>query len=262
MTRWYCPVTIIGCLMSLSVVAAASEWTSTAPVSTDAVAGFWLGVYGGGAVADPSGTYAISSASLAGAPSVIAGLDAAGSHAISTGGAVFGVQGGWTAKLHSNFVFGVEGDFGRYGLQGSRAISGIVPVFGIPFSINQSISANWQGSLRLRAGYAVTDLALVFVEAGPTLADVHYTSAFWDAASETEYKSIQAIKFGVSVGAGAEFALTRNVTVRAEYLFSRFPSATGNGASLLSDGTTAYIAHSSGAIDQSAFRVGLSYYLK
>ena len=80
--------------------------------------------------------------------------------------------------------------------------------------------------MRLRGGYAVSETALAYVEAGPALANVHYASNYWDAADETENVSIQSVKLGFSLGAGSGYALTKNLSLKAEYVFTRIPSVT------------------------------------
>ena len=208
--------------------------------------------------ADPLGGFSISSASIAAFPPVIPGLDAAGSGAISARGGALGFEAGWSQKTDANLIVGIEGDFGLSSLRGSRAVAGLVPVFDIPFAIDQSANVDWETALRLRAGYAPNDLVLAYVEAGPAFANVHYASSFWDAADETEFTAIQSAKFGYSVGAGVEYAVTKQVSLKAEYFFSHFPGVSGTGFSLLTDGTIATVAHSSGAINQNAFRIGLT----
>jgi opacity protein-like surface antigen len=274
MSRMFRPLMVIGCLIASSLAASAGEAAAPAPAMSDAFVGPWGGLYGGYGWGKPSGEWSLSSPDLAaqyGSATVTAltnVLDPAGSSAIATSGAVFGVQGGWNWKLNSNFVVGLEGDFGRYGLVGKYATAGGIKPFGnLPYTINESYSADWEGALRLRAGYAFNNSALAFVEAGPAIADLHYKSYFWDAGQEKEYTALQAVKVGVSLGGGVEFALTRNLTVSAEYLYSRFPSLGGNGVAPLTTGTTpngtyAYVAHSSGGLNQNAVRIGLNYYFK
>lgn len=261
MTRLFYTVAIVVCLALPPRIAAAAD-LSAAPSSPSLWGGPWIGVYGAGVAADPNGGFSISSASMAAFPPVIPAIDAAGSGAISMRGAAVGLEAGWNLNAGSNFIIGVEGDLGLYGLRGKRAVGGTVPVFDIPFSINQSMRVDWESALRLRAGYALSEPALAYVEAGPAFANVRYASSYWDAADETENVSIQSVKLGFSLGAGVEYALTRNLSLKAEYVFTRFPSVTGAGAAVLTDGTTAVVTHSSGAIDQNAFRVGLSYYLQ
>jgi opacity protein-like surface antigen len=262
MTRMFRPLTVIGCLMISSLAAAAAE----PPPPANAFVGPWGGIYGGYGWANPSGAWSMSGATLNPYPVLINSLDAAGTSTIDTGGAVFGLQGGWNWRTDTNFVVGLEGDVGRYGLLGKYATGGSVPLFGIPFTINQSYSAGWEAATRLRAGYAFNNFALAFVGAGPAIADLHYKSYFWDAGDETEYRALEAAKVGVSLAAGVEFAVTHNLTVSGEYVYSRFPSLTGSGTAALTTGTTpngtyAYVAHSSGDLNQNVFRISLNYYL-
>ncbi len=254
------PLEILGLLAFSCVAAAAADFPSSTPTLSNAWTGPWVGVYGAGVLADPGGSFSVSAPSFAAFPNVLSTIDAAGSGSISARGGAFGLEAGWNQRTDPNFIVGIEGDLGSYGLRGSRAVAGTIPIFDVPFTINQNVNVNWEAALRLRAGYTPDDLMLAYVEAGPALANVHYVSSFWDAADETEFVSIQSAQFGYSVGAGVEYAVTKNVSLKAEYLFSHFPGVTGTGTSLLTDGSIATVAHSSGAIDQHAFRIGLTYY--
>jgi outer membrane immunogenic protein len=251
-----------GLFIASTLAAGAADLDFQRPTPTDAFAGPWIGVFGEGATTSPNGSWSVTRASLTPLPSVISALNSAGSGTITANGGGVGLQGGWNLRFNSNFVLGADADLGVYDLRGSRSASGTVPVFDVPYTFDQKVRTDWEGSLRLRGGYVFNNFALAFVEAGPALANVHYSSSYWDGADETEYKSLQSVKAGLSVGAGAEFAISDRLTVKAEYVFSHFPSVTGAGTSTLEDGSTAYVSHSSGALDQSAIRVGLNYYLK
>jgi outer membrane immunogenic protein len=266
MIRMFSPSMVIGCLMISSLAATATELPPPAPASTNAFAGPWGGIYGGYGWADPSGEFTMTGGAISPYPVVVDRIDAAGKSTIAAAGAVFGLQGGWNWRTDSNFVVGLEGDVGRYGLLGKYATGGTVPLYDIPFTINQSYSAGWEAATRLRAGYAFNNFALAFVEAGPAIADLHYKTSYWDAGDETEYRAFEAVKLGVSLGAGVEFAITHNLTVSAEYVYSRFPSLSGSGTAVLTTGTTPdgtyeSVYHSSGDLNQNVFRIGLNYYL-
>jgi outer membrane immunogenic protein len=275
MTRGFGSLTIIGgllasCLTVSCLTATGARAASPAPAETGAFSGPWIGVYGGYGWGNPGGVWTLSGGGLDPYPVVLNALNAAGSNTIGANGPLFGLQGGWNWRLPSNIVLGVEADVGRYAIHGDAAAAGTVPIFQVPFTINQSYSLDWQAALRLRGGFAFNDFALVYVEAGPALANLHYSSYFWDNATaagfafdESEFKSLQAVKVGLSLGAGVEFALTNNLSVSAAYQYSHFPSLTGSGTSVLDPPfTTANVAHSSGALNQSAFRLGLNYYFK
>jgi opacity protein-like surface antigen len=61
------------------------------------------------------------------------------------------------------------------------------------------------------------------------------------------------------VGAGGEWAVNRNWSIKSEYLYSRISAATGTGSVFLADGTTAFVAHSTGTISESSIRLGFNY---
>jgi outer membrane immunogenic protein len=105
------------------------------------------------------------------------------------------------------WVAGLEGDVS--GLSLSRTI-----FVGLDYS--DTIKSNIQGSIRLRAGYAI-DRILLYATGGAGFAGIKtsYTSPFgYDSNSHT--------RTGWTVGGGAEYAVTNNWTIRAEYRYSDF----------------------------------------
>jgi outer membrane immunogenic protein len=224
----------------------------------------WTGAYVGAVAgygwADPSGGFAITSASLAAAPPIIPVLDAAGSQALSTRGGKLGLEAGYNWQISSSAVLGVEGDFEGSDVTGSHVIGGTVPNFGIPFTITQSLRTNWEASLRARAGVTPIDRLLVYATGGPAIASLNYSSAYWDPVPEIESKSFRAVKPGFAVGAGVEYAIDARWSLKTEYLYSQFSAATGTGSGVLADGTTAYIAHSTGTFRENSVRIGVNYH--
>ena len=233
---------------TLPAIAPAPSWT-----------GPYLGAFAGYGWANPSGGYALSSATLEALPPIIPVIDATGSHSLEVSGGLIGGEAGYNWQASRLFVLGAEGDLAWSGLSGSHVVPGTVPNFGIPYTIAQSLRADWQASLRLRAGLTPIDRLLVYVTAGPAIADLDYSSAFWDPVPETESKSFSSVRAGWALGGGAEYALSANWSFKAEYLYSQFSAAKGTGSGILTDGTTAYIAHSSGTLRENLLRLGVNY---
>ena len=223
--------------------------------------GAYFGLDGGYNWGDANGAYRISSATLAALPPIIPTIDAAGSHSLGLRGGLFGAELGYNWQGASPLVFGVEGDFDWSGLSGSLYNSGIVPVAGGPYSISQRFKTDWFATLRGRVGFAPVDRLLLFATAGAAAADFNYSSAFTDSFNENENVSINTVKIGWTAGLGAEYALTPNWSTKIEYLYSQFPAGKAVGSALLTDGTTAYAAHSTGVLDVNMVRVGLNYRL-
>ena len=231
--------------------------------------GLYLGGYAGGSFANASQGYSVSSTFLsANLPTLIPFVNGAGSQGLGLRGADLGVEAGYDWKVANNFYLGVAGDLEWTNLGGSRTTSGILPLVGLPFIINQKLSADWRGSLRLRAGMTPVDNLLVYVTGGPAAGHFTYAASFWDnlvppfaPGTETEAVSLKSLSAGWTLGAGAEWALTRNWSLKGEYRHSEYAALTGTGIlPLQQPPSTAYIGHSSGAIRENTLHLGVDYH--
>jgi outer membrane immunogenic protein len=263
--------------LSLAPAAAADLLTPRPPPAAPVVApappinwnGFYLGGFAGGSFESSSQGYSVSSTYLtANLPSLIPYVNGVGSQRLSARGADLGLQAGYEWRLANTFVLGVAGDVSWSDLNGSRTTSGILPIVQLPYSINQKLSADWLGSLRLRAGVTPLDNLLVYVTGGPALGQFTYSSSFTDTlvapfapGNETESVSFHAVRLGWTLGTGAEWALSRNWSLAGEYRYSQYGSVSGVGVlPLQQPPSTAYLSHSTGAIQMNSLRVGLNYH--
>jgi outer membrane immunogenic protein len=113
----------------------------------------------------------------------------------STSGYLFGGTLGVNFQT-GQFVFGVEGD-------GDWA----------PINVSGgggSVTDNWGGTLRGRAGYAI-DRVLIYATAGGA----------WDACNDTTNCGFTSA-WGWTAGGGLEYAFTQNWTAKIEYLYIDF----------------------------------------
>lgn len=113
-----------------------------------------------------------------------------------TGGVTLGYQ-----QQFGQFVAGVEGDYNYSGLSGR----GLTAPAGIP--VKGELSSF--GTLRGRLGVAF-DRALVFGTAGLAVGNIELSGAPGKASGT---------KTGYVIGAGLEYALTQNFSVKTEYLY-------------------------------------------
>jgi outer membrane immunogenic protein len=155
-----------------------------APVPYYSWTGFYIGLNGGGAWGGRSRF------EFPGSPS--APLDVSGWLAGGTLG--FNSQFG-------HFVFGLEGDIDRSDIRGSTACLG-----GFACRIHN----DWLATARGRIGYAF-DRLLPYLTGGLAVGGLHASIPGIGSASDTNA--------GWTVGGGIEFALTRNWTAKAEYLY-------------------------------------------
>ncbi|MCC6775535.1 MAG: porin family protein [Hyphomicrobiales bacterium] len=98
-------------------------------------------------------------------------------------------------------VAGIEGDIDWSGIGGSTNVNCL---FGC------ETRNHWLGTARARVGYAF-DRFLPYLTAGLAIGDIAATTPGWPAGSTTTA--------GWTIGAGIEFGIVSNVSIKAEYLF-------------------------------------------
>ena len=239
---------------------------SPAPYAVQAYnwSGVYLGLTAGYGWANAAQSYTISSATLAAAPPIIPVIDASGSHDLGLRGALLGAEAGYDWQGDDAFVYGVVADAQWSGLSGSQFNGGNVPNYppGYPYSIAQKFQPDFESSLRFRVGVTPMDRLLLYATGGAAIAHFGYTSAYTDYWSENEGVSLNTYRPGWTVGLGVEYALTYNLSAKAEYRYSQYIAAKGEGSTTLTDGTTAYAAHSIGVMQENSVRLGLDYHFR
>lgn len=122
-----------------------------------------------------------------------------GAESVNLSGGAIGAYVGanWQA---GNWVFGLEGDV-NYTNSDGNYMPGV------------ETGVEWQGALRGRLGYAV-DRVLLYGTAGLAI-----TQAYIDAPPILDEKETLT---GWTVGAGVEYAITRNWTTRIDYRYSDY----------------------------------------
>ena len=136
---------------------------------------------------------------------------------------------------YGHFVFGGEGDLGYNNLKATQTVA----------TGTTKASVGWMATERLRAGFAV-DRALLYVTGGLAQADVEGQFANKAGIGKTQ----KGWRTGGVIGGGVEYALTNNVSLKAEYLYAPLQSKQYFPTS------KAYI---NTALDLSLFRVGVNY---
>ena len=124
-------------------------------------------------------------------------------------GGLLGGQLGYNVEF-GGFVLGAEADIQWSGLEGSLVA---------PLGTVISGGVDYFGTVRIRAG-AAFDGIMPYVTAGWAYGAVSAHSTFAGGFSDT--KAVN----GYTVGGGVEAALTDNISVKAEYLYTNFGSPT------------------------------------
>jgi outer membrane immunogenic protein len=176
-------------------------------------------------------------------------------------GFVGGAQIGYNWQV-SNFVFGLEADIDyQQNHQGVTSISPIAPPAATPNVIKTfGMTDGWFGTLRPRVGVAI-DRALVYATGG--LAFGQETSRVFitdsTAAPSTWSGSSSATRVGWALGAGLEYAVTQNWSVKGEYLHVDLGS---HNYALASAATNASQSFTMSATENNRFdvvRAGVNY---
>jgi outer membrane immunogenic protein len=159
-------------------------------------------------------------------------IAAAGTGSMSGSGFTGGLQVGanWQS---GNAVFGAEADFGAFHIKASRQVSEASEIIGIPgtsFAVTNSASTDWLFTARGRLGWAFGNL-LVYATGGLAVTDLHTNNTYTDTTPIGSAASWGGTtnKAGWTVGGGLEWALSRNLSVKAEYLYLKFDSVNQAG---------------------------------
>ncbi|WP_370677333.1 outer membrane protein [Pleomorphomonas sp. PLEO] len=128
-------------------------------------------------------------------------------------GAHASIFAGYQQQLGNNVVLGIEGDI-TYTGDNEKTFN----TFDLTNTYigQEKISTDWSGSIRARVGYAFDRLQLYTT--GGWVATRVVDKADTTVAVGTFHENFQ----GVTVGAGADYALTDNIFARAEYRYNAF----------------------------------------
>jgi outer membrane immunogenic protein len=175
-------------------------------------------------------------------------INAAGEGTLHPHSFVGGGQLGYNWQAGS-IVAGLEADFDYFHMNAARTVSGVYPCCAAssPFTLTQSVSTNWLFTARPRVGWAANNW-LFYATGGLAVTDLGTSQTFTDPVlsffNALESINASSTKVGWVAGAGVEYGLSRNWSVRAEYLHVDFGSVSGTGAlvptaGLIAQGNTA-----------------------
>jgi outer membrane immunogenic protein len=159
-------------------------------------------------------------------------------------GIVGGVYGGYNWQS-GQFVYGVEADISASDIDNTVDNTMAAPGEDETFSTN----IDWFGTLRGRLGYAA-DRFLPYVTGGLAFGDIE--SSYNDPLDNSFAVASETV-FGWTLGAGVEYALTDQWSLRAEYLYVDLEDSQGSFVGC--EGTCRYDFDN----DLNVVRVGASY---
>jgi len=181
----------------------------------------------------------------------------------------FGVLVGKRQRLESGWLIGAEMDVQKLGHRARQADLIGSGVYAGQAAAALDYSTPWMSSARFVLGSSFDDV-LIFGTAGAALASETVQRTQYRANSITSQtdpafsEKDKAYRWGYAIGAGAEWKIKKNLSLRAEYLLARFPDKTftfpdaRGGAQGSFSNVEGRIADNRARIE--TLRLGLTYY--
>jgi outer membrane immunogenic protein len=194
-----------------------SKGAPMAPAYTPAFTwtGFYIGLNAGYAFGQGgSSSYYPATGGFGG----LGALSPFGSYNTKTEGFTGGGQIGYNWQT-GNVILGVEADINY--VDGKKTDSRAFSIVGVSTLASLRSELNYLGTVRARLGYAAMPNLMLYLTGGLAYGDVSNSSvwAFNLAGAPGFYGSSSSTKVGWTVGAGAEYGFTRNITAKLEYLY-------------------------------------------
>jgi outer membrane immunogenic protein len=186
---------------------------------------------------------------------------------LSTKGGFGGVQAGYNLQ-YGSLVLGLEGDIQGAGASGEahgsayKAYPSGSNLDGT-YAVSTSSRVDWFATLRPRVGYAVENL-LIYATGGVAIGgvnlrqDMHWDAAAIDLAINAHAENGDT-RVGYAAGAGVEYLLGRNWSVKAEYQYINLGSTKASALEIYENQTYDYYIHARMRSDFHTLRLGLNY---
>ena len=224
----------------------------------------WTGFYVG---LNAGGVWGNGSTSITGTPSFLAlgpGLVPGTINNNSSAGFIGGGQVGYNYQMGA-VVFGGEADIDGTSLSRSGSFTSVATLGkgGPTLTTNGSARLDYLGTVRGRLGFAAWDRLLLYATGGLAYGGAHTSgSVFANGTGEVWQGSNNPTRVGWTIGGGAEYAITDNISIRAEYLYynlgKQTNNALGNAAAVAAVGSGLYMTTST-QFDGSIARAGVNY---
>jgi len=154
-------------------------------------------------------------------------LGATGTVKARLDGFFFGGQIGYNWQFADRFIAGLEADIQGAGVRGGNGQLSVWPAgpgfAATSFKVNRQLE--YLGTVRARLGYAVTPTIMAYVTGGFAYGGANMSGAVSQSlrpsllTSDTVRGDHYDILTGWTAGAGAEMALSRNLSAKLEYLY-------------------------------------------
>lgn len=203
---------LLGTALPGAAVAADMSYPVKAEVAVVVPVFTWTGFYLGANVGYGGNEFEYPFSVSAGAVPL-----ANGSASIDSSGFFGGGQIGFNYQFSNNVVAGIEADFEWSGIEGKVDGNLNIPLIPAYLSASAGSEVEWFGTIRGRLGYA-WDRLLVYGTGGLAYGKVK-SSVSLSAPGFYLSESTDDTNWGWTAGAGVEYAITDNWTLKTEYLY-------------------------------------------
>ena len=195
----------------------------------------------------------------------VTAVSAAGSPRMNANGVTGGAQAGYNWQRGAA-VYGLEADFNAFDLRGSTAGNFVFPstlpggAVGPPttfFPAATSVSTDWLFTGRGRVGWA-TNGWLLYGTGGIAVSTVKVNQTIGLAAPFVETVAASSTRVGWTAGAGFEYVLNRNWSVKGEYLHVDLGKV--NAVGVLTPAFAGLTYTTSAHVSANIARVGVNYH--
>ncbi len=195
--------------------------------------GFYVGLNAGYGWGQSTGALESDFPNIFGAGTAVAGGFIPASLGVRPQGVLGGGQFGYNWQT-GPFVLGLETDFQGSGIRNTNTVAFPGSATLVPSNTVAHDQLNWFGTARARAGYLPVNNLLLYATGGLAYGNVqeNYSLVGVPPTAGTFAGSASATRVGWTAGAGAEWKVTNNISLKAEYLYVDLGSTTVRGPDL------------------------------
>lgn len=220
-------------LGSLSFICLQSLFTCSINFAAPANPAYnWSGFYIGGTAGADSSRFDMHTVAQPGSlldPIQANAVNYAGNQKMNASGFLAGIEGGYNWQ-RSGLLLGLEADIESLDIN-TNTNSGAIPYPNRPerqFVLTVYGNNNWLSTIRPRLGF-IKNNWLFYATGGLGITYLQSDFLFSNNANSFESSRVNKLKAGYVLGAGAEAGLTKQVSLKAEYLFTNFGNTNAYG---------------------------------
>lgn len=174
-------------------------------------------------------------------------------------GFIAGGQIGYNYQFANNFILGVESDLQWSDIKTSQQTMRLSDRSQLISNVDAVSGLTWFGTSRARLGYSLGRVA-PYVTGGVAYGKVQNQGSPVLGSNSLVAGTTSQTNVGWAIGAGADIAISENLSAKSEYLYVSMPSATGsvNGV-MIPTATPLYGSMGSGSFGNHIIRGGMNY---